>query len=103
MTKRRYEKDGAIWRSMFDVNADIAMMESELVNLAPLDEEFPVKNLRRDFRRTEKETTRKRTIALREAKKAERKLREMAKKEGKKLDTVYVEGFVMKARCKYVY
>lgn len=98
MTKRRYEKDGAIWRSMFDINADIAMMESELVNLAPLDEEFPIKNLRREGRLDEKRVARRRVIAIRDAKKAERKLREMAKKEGKELDTVYVDGFVMKRK-----
>lgn len=99
MTKRRYEKDGAIWRSMFDVNADIAMMESELANTpAPLDEDFPVKNLRRKGRLDEKIVTRRRVIAIREAKKEERKLREIAKKEGKKIDTVYVDGFVMKRK-----
>lgn len=99
MTKRRYEKDGAIWRIMFDVNADIAMMESEISNPVPsLDEEFPIKNLRREGRLDEKKIARKRKIAIREAKKVEKTLRETAKKDGKKLDTVYVDGFVIKRK-----
>lgn len=81
-----------------EIRMEVVMMEMELANPVILDEDFPVKNLRRDGRRTEKETARKHTVALREAKKAERNLREIAKADGKKLDTVYVDGFVMKRK-----